>query len=672
MADRKYLDETGLSTFWTKVKSLFPVLTGVSSVAGNANSGSYLSVRWYVSGASGITAPYDGMRIMVKIPRAGVGTAGVVLSLNGNTAADYHPVAYNINTVLTTHYAVDSYKIFVYDANASMACYLTSNTKSTITGVWKGEANYDSNTTTTYGTLDYYFRPYAGQALSRYKLVALDKDNRVVPISNELYQGDYASTTTYAKDQVVTVSGVYYKSLQNSNKNHAPASSASYWQTVTPFTATTAAFKPEKIWFFSSTGNIAVGGVVGGQTLVEVGYSTAMFTYNFTGTGTAYRMVYLKGTYNRTTGLFTLDNSTTTSYFTLVPCNTASITLGNYFVSGADYILVGAIYTTANYMTLFAGNPMFRFDGANLIPYDTYNAKRVEDSIPTTASQVGALPDDTNYVASASVSGNTLTLTPSSGTAITFTPSATGGVTSVNNQTGAVTLTAADVGALPDSTAYVASASVSNNTLTLTPSSGNAVTFSPTAEKTFLTGKWTNKTGYSVGNYHLVCEVDGGLCAFNTATSSNSNTKTTVSPHYIPNGAIAFRLYVSYTSSNSVFETNSLYQQATESLQYSFNIGGALLKSGGGPVYIKCSVNSDGTVSPSYDMRITSSAGYHPIVTELPSTEDGYVYVYLGRSTSATNLALSMTHPIYEYKNGAIRLWQRDSAGGSVEIIDLT
>lgn len=466
MADRKYLDETGLSTFWTKVKSLFPVLTGVSSVAGNANSGSYLSVRWYVSGANGVTAPYDGMRIMVKIPRAGVGTAGAVLSLNGNTAADYHPVAYNINTVFTTHYAVDSYKIFVYDANASMACYLTSNTKTTVTGVWKGEANYDSNTTTTYGTLDYYFRPYAGQALSRYKLVALDKDNRVVPISNELYQGEYASTTTYSKDQIVTVSGVYYKSLQNSNKNHAPATSTSYWQTVTPFTATTAAFKPEKIWFFNSTGNIAVGGVIGAQTLVEVGYSTAMFTYNFTGTGTAYRMVYLKGTYNRTTGLFTLDNTSTTSYFTLVPCNTANITLSSYFVSGADYILVGGIYTTTNYMSLFAGNPMFRFDGTNLVPYDTYNAKRVENLIPTTASQVGALPDSTAYLASATTSGNTLTITPSSGTAITYTPSFTSAVTSVNNQTGAVTLTASDVGALASTTTYVSSVNGSSGAIT--------------------------------------------------------------------------------------------------------------------------------------------------------------------------------------------------------------
>ena len=72
---------------------------------------------------------------MVKVPLAGVATAGVILSINGNTDADYHPVAYNLNTALTTHYAVNTYKIFVYDATATMACYKTSNKKVTVTGV---------------------------------------------------------------------------------------------------------------------------------------------------------------------------------------------------------------------------------------------------------------------------------------------------------------------------------------------------------------------------------------------------------------------------------------------------------------------------------------------------------------------------------------------------------
>lgn len=117
----------------------------LSTVAGSSTSGSVLSVRWYNSGINGITTPYDGMKIMIKIPLVGVATAGVILSINGNNADDYHPVAYNVSTVLTTHYAVNSYKIFTYDATAKMTCYKTAGTSTTVTGVWKGEANYDSN-----------------------------------------------------------------------------------------------------------------------------------------------------------------------------------------------------------------------------------------------------------------------------------------------------------------------------------------------------------------------------------------------------------------------------------------------------------------------------------------------------------------------------------------------
>lgn len=75
------------------------------------------------------------MKIAIKVPLAGVGTAGAVLSINGNTDTEYHPLAYNVNTVLTTHFPVNSIKVFIYDANQTMDAYLTSNTKKTITGV---------------------------------------------------------------------------------------------------------------------------------------------------------------------------------------------------------------------------------------------------------------------------------------------------------------------------------------------------------------------------------------------------------------------------------------------------------------------------------------------------------------------------------------------------------
>lgn len=385
-------------TSWTELLTntdvrdqLLYTIMSATSVAGSGSSGSYLSVRWHVNGVGGITTPFDGMKIAIKIPKAGVSTAGVVLSLNGNTnASDYHPVAYNVNTVFTTHFGVGAIKVLVYDATATMACYLTSNTKTTVTGVWKFDADYDSNTTVTYGTNMYYFRAYAAQAIYRYKFLMLDKDNRLVPLT----------TTNVANGTAVT--------------------------NITP---TALSFKPDKIYWYNGTSTVNAGAVIGAQTVLGSGYNAnnatngGMAICNFNETVPAYRMIYLCGTYNKTTGLFTLRDGGTASsknYYKFVPNNT-TITLSSYFTSGYDYILLGGTYSSNNYIQLFDNNPMFHFDGTNLVPYDTYNENRIEALIPTNTNQLTNGAGFITGITSAMVT-----------TALGFTPTAnTGTVTSV-------------------------------------------------------------------------------------------------------------------------------------------------------------------------------------------------------------------------------------------------
>ncbi len=41
----------------------------------------------------------------------------------------------------------------------------------------------------------------------------------------------------------------------------------------------------------------------------------------------------------------------------------------------------------------------------------------------------------------------------------------------------------------------------------------------------------------------------------------------------------------------------------------------------------------------------------------LPNTEDGKIYIFLGIATAATTVELWQNHPVYYYKDGAIRLW---------------
>ena len=158
---------------------------------------------------------------------------------------------------------------------------------------------------------------------------------------------------------------------------------------------------------------------------------------------------------------------------------------------------------------------------------------------------------------------------------------------------------------------------------------------------------WTNKTGYTVKRYVLLFEVDGGLSGAAT-TIKTETSKTTVNFKYKPGGVIKYYSTNESIANNSNFATTGLWDQYAVNLGYTFNTGSTL--ESGKPVYMRCTVNSDGTLSPNY-----SGTPSHPIVQALPSTADGKVYVYLGQAYSTTNMELCMKHPIYEYKNGKIR-----------------
>lgn len=170
-----------------------------------------------------------------------------------------------------------------------------------------------------------------------------------------------------------------------------------------------------------------------------------------------------------------------------------------------------------------------------------------------------------------------------------------------------------------------------------------------------------NKTGYSMNRYTLLFEVDGGLSGAAT-TIATGTTKTTVPFKYIPGGVIKYYATSGSIANNANFTATGLWDQYTLNLGYTFNTGSTLTS--GKPVYMRCVVNSDGTLTPNY-----AGSPSHPIVQDLPTTEDGYVYVYLGQAYNTTNIELMYMHPIYEYKNGKIREYV-DAAGGTVTETD--
>ena len=169
-----------------------------------------------------------------------------------------------------------------------------------------------------------------------------------------------------------------------------------------------------------------------------------------------------------------------------------------------------------------------------------------------------------------------------------------------------------------------------------------------------------NKTGYSSNRYTLLFEVEGGLSGAST-TIGTGTSKTSVAFKYIPGGRIKYYSTSGAIANNGEFAANGLWDQYTVNLGYTFNTGSTLTAKK--PVYMRCTINNDGTLTP-----YNSGSPSHPIVQDLPTTADGYAYVYLGEAYSTTNIELYLTHPIYEFKNGVIRQFQYDATGSSTDV----
>lgn len=165
-------------------------------------------------------------------------------------------------------------------------------------------------------------------------------------------------------------------------------------------------------------------------------------------------------------------------------------------------------------------------------------------------------------------------------------------------------------------------------------------------------GIYKNGAATACTRYQLLVEGVDGLEAFTSTSNSTKATKTQLSPQYIINGRIKYYSSTTTIASESNFGVSAIWQQYAIDLRYSFNITTTTLTVGK-PVYIKMSVNDNGTLSPVY----SAVSGGHPLVQDLPTTEDNYVYVRLGQAYSGYQMELEIDHPMYEFKNNKLRIY---------------
>lgn len=133
----------------------------------------------------------------------------------------------------------------------------------------------------------------------------------------------------------------------------------------------------------------------------------------------------------------------------------------------------------------------------------------------------------------------------------------------------------------------------------------------------------------------------------NKSSSTNATAKRTPNTTPIdPFGEIIYYGTSSTVDAGTNLTNTGIWQQYALSLGYSFNdTGAALTLTAHKPVYVKCTPQTDG------------SAVLEGYTQDKPTTDDGFIYIYLGLAYSSTNIELSLTHPVYWHDGTGVRLW---------------
>lgn len=133
----------------------------------------------------------------------------------------------------------------------------------------------------------------------------------------------------------------------------------------------------------------------------------------------------------------------------------------------------------------------------------------------------------------------------------------------------------------------------------------------------------------------------------NNSTSTNATTARSVCQDKInPFGRIVYYGTTASVAAGSRPSTSNLWDMYAFTLGYSFQKSPNYVLTLWKPVYLKCAPQSDGSAI------IDSTT---PFVQDLPTTEDGKIYIHLGVAYSETQIELLLHHPVFWYKDGMIR-----------------
>lgn len=157
-----------------------------------------------------------------------------------------------------------------------------------------------------------------------------------------------------------------------------------------------------------------------------------------------------------------------------------------------------------------------------------------------------------------------------------------------------------------------------------------------------LNGKYKAYT--NIYRYQILLSKDEEyLLPINVTSNSTASTKVLTTEEFDIFGPIYYYGSTATTNANAVIATGRTYISTSINLAYSFNTTTTLTPNKNVYMVVVPQTNNKAKLHSS------------PISQELPTTDDGLVYVLLGVAYSTSQIALEFRHPLYHFKNGKIR-----------------
>ena len=170
---------------------------------------------------------------------------------------------------------------------------------------------------------------------------------------------------------------------------------------------------------------------------------------------------------------------------------------------------------------------------------------------------------------------------------------------------------------------------------------------------TSITTLYRNGSNFTAENalyrYQFLFTVDENtLTPLNTINNAPTAAKTLLTnQEFDPVGPIYYYNSTTNVNADAAISGANLFYAGAQTISYTFNVAstaatGFQVLTINKPLYLKTILQSSGKV------KIASNL---PLAQELPTTNDGYLYIYLGRVSAWNTVAREQDSPVY-YHNG--------------------